>query len=157
MEDDDWADLPALWDVSCNKDSSMDNSDAGSVSDLEDVAKTDDEPSIPQPHRANAVPESVQLAQHPKSTAAAKHTLTAFRKVETAAEKAIRLENDARVYAERSEQARMREVEEKQQKMAKERVRANECMQHHHDRVREEMIANGWIPGQKRVSTQSVM
>jgi hypothetical protein len=106
MEDNDWADLPALWDVSCGKDSSMDDLDTGSVSDLEDVAKTDDEPSISQPHRTNTVPELVQLAQRPKSAAAAKHTLTAFWKVETAAEKAVRLENDARVYAERSEQAR---------------------------------------------------
>ncbi|KAJ7792804.1 hypothetical protein B0H14DRAFT_3498819 [Mycena olivaceomarginata] len=131
MEDNDWADLPALWDISCGKDSSMDDSDAGS------------------PHRANTVPELVQLAQRPKSAAAAKHTLTVFWKVETAAEKAVQLENDAWVYAERSEQARMREVEEKQKKMANKRVRVNKHMQHHHDRVREEKIANGWIPGQK--------
>jgi hypothetical protein len=51
----------------------------------------------------------------------------------------------------------MREVEEKRKKMAKERVRANERMQRHRDCVREEKIANGWIPGQKRVSTQSVI
>jgi hypothetical protein len=72
--------------------------------------------------------------------------------VETAEEKAVRLEKDAREYSERAEEARLREVEEKRKQKVRDRERANERMRRHRDHVREAKIADGWIPGKKRVS-----
>jgi ElaB/YqjD/DUF883 family membrane-anchored ribosome-binding protein len=72
--------------------------------------------------------------------------------VETAEEKAARLEKDTREYAERAEEVRQREVEEKRKQRTRDRERANERMRRHRERLREEKIADGWIPGKKRVS-----
>ena len=46
----------------------------------------------------------------------------------------------------------MREVDAKRMKAARKRVDATERMQHFRAREREKKIANGWVPGQKRVS-----
>ncbi|KAJ7659435.1 hypothetical protein B0H14DRAFT_3702003 [Mycena olivaceomarginata] len=85
-----------------------------------------------------------------KCVAAAKGKITGYWKVETAAEKAVRLEKDAREYAEHAERVRLREVEEKRKAILQARESGNERMQQHRNRVCEEKIAGGWIPGKNK-------
>ncbi|KAF7328312.1 DDE superfamily endonuclease [Mycena sanguinolenta] len=113
-------------------------------SDSEASDSDDDESRAPRP----AAPKSALHPQPRKPAVIGK--ITSFWKVETAEEKTVRLEKDGRKYAERAEQVQLREVEEKRKKMARERVDANERMQRYRKRKREERIAEGWVPGQKR-------
>jgi hypothetical protein len=96
--------------------------------------------------------------QPPKSTAAAKGKITSYWKVETAAEKAVRLEKDARLFSERAEEIRLREVEDKRKKKARARVNANERMRRHRERARDKRIDadSGCATGQKRVSSATL-
>ncbi|KAF7366573.1 DDE superfamily endonuclease [Mycena sanguinolenta] len=117
---------------------------------LQDVtdseASDSDENGTPPPLPAERKP-----TPHPqphKSATAGK--ITSFWKVESPEEKAVRLERDGRKYTERGEQVRLREVEEKRKKMARECVLAKERMQRYRDRLREEKMAEGWVPGKKR-------
>jgi hypothetical protein len=90
--------------------------------------------------------------QGSKRAAAGKDNITGYWKVETAEEKTVRLEKDAREYSEQAEEVRQREVEEKRKQRARDRERANVHMRRHRERLREEKIADEWIPGKKRVS-----
>ncbi|KAJ7798099.1 hypothetical protein B0H14DRAFT_3157086, partial [Mycena olivaceomarginata] len=108
-------------------------------------------------HRAHTNRPSPRPVSPPvkssKRVAAAKGKITGYWKVETAAEKAVRLEKDAREYAEHAEQAekaRLREVEEKRKAILRARESGNERMRRHRNRVCEEKIAGGWIPGKNK-------
>ncbi|KAJ7881737.1 hypothetical protein B0H14DRAFT_3759288 [Mycena olivaceomarginata] len=105
-------------------------------------------------HRAHTNRPSPQPVSPPvkssKRLAAAKGKITGYWKVETAAEKAVRLEKDAREYAEHAERARLREVEEKRKAILRARESGNERMRRHRNRVHEEKIAGGWIPGKNK-------
>jgi hypothetical protein len=50
------------------------------------------------------------------------------------------------------EEKLMREANDRRRQKAKERVQGNERQQRYRDRNRARKIAEGWIPGQKRVS-----
>ncbi|KAJ6470767.1 hypothetical protein C8R47DRAFT_1148215 [Mycena vitilis] len=116
-------DLPNLQEVSCSED---DDDDDDEDSETESTAvNVANEEAIPAP--------------------------TAPEPVETAEEKAVRLEKDGREYAAGSEQTRLREVDEKRKKQARARVDANERMQRHRERAREARIAEGHVSGKKRV------
>ncbi|KAJ7869051.1 hypothetical protein B0H13DRAFT_2557989 [Mycena leptocephala] len=144
-------DLPSLQPISDSEDDSCDedggNSDTESMSDCEGI----DEVHSPRARvpRAMAQPVSPPI-QASKRAAAGKDKITGYWKVETAEEKTVRLEKDAREYSERAEEVRQREVEEKRKQRARDRERANERMRRHRERLREEKIADGWIPGKKR-------
>ncbi|KAJ6456514.1 hypothetical protein C8R45DRAFT_580223, partial [Mycena sanguinolenta] len=127
-EDVPYHDLPPLQDVSDSEDSDSDVDDASA-------------PPL-------AVPKPAPRPQPRKPAAARK--ITAFWKVETAEEKLARLEKDGMEYTERAEQVRLREIDAQRKKHARARVKANERMQRHRDRVRDAKIAEGWVPGQKR-------
>ncbi|KAF7330683.1 DDE superfamily endonuclease [Mycena sanguinolenta] len=104
----------------------------------------DDDTPLPR----SAEPKPAPCPQPRKSATAGK--LTSFWKVESPEDKVVRLEKDGRTYAERGEQVRLREVEEKRKKIARARVLANDRMQRYRGRRREEKIAEGWVPGKKR-------
>ncbi|KAJ6572370.1 hypothetical protein B0H10DRAFT_2237539 [Mycena sp. CBHHK59/15] len=108
--------------------------------ELEEVDNSDDEP----------VSESDDEDTSPRGPAAAKPKITAYWKVETAAEKAVRMEREAREYSGRAEEQRLREMEATRMKAAQKRAYATERMQRFRIRERDEKMANGWIPGQKR-------
>ncbi|KAJ6525012.1 hypothetical protein B0H19DRAFT_1340110 [Mycena capillaripes] len=102
-------DLPALQNISDSEEDESGNESAasGSMPDLEDVDNTDDEE---------------EDAAHP------------FRSTQPSQlwRRALRLEKDGREYSAGAEQARLREVDEKRKKQARDR------------------IASGWVPGTKR-------
>ncbi|KAJ6592804.1 hypothetical protein B0H19DRAFT_1245624 [Mycena capillaripes] len=112
-KDSEFADLPALQDVSDSEDS--------------DEELEDNEATLP---RAPPTPPAPFQAQ-PSNPVALKTRITAFWKVETAEEKAVRRERDARDYSERGDVARLREVDKRRKKNAKDRVNANERMRRH--------------------------
>jgi hypothetical protein len=125
-------------------DTSME-SDAVSVVDGSEGGASD---SAHRTHTNHPSPRPV--SPHVKSSkcvAAAKGKITGYWKVEMAAEKAVRLEKDAREYAER---VRLREVEEKRKAILRAWESGNERMQRHRNRVCEEKIAGGWIPGKNK-------
>jgi hypothetical protein len=70
-------------------------------------------------------------------------------------EKAERIEREAREYAEQAEENRLREVEARCRKAAQQRVQANERMQRYCECTWNLKITEGWIPGQKRISSMS--
>ncbi|KAJ7920970.1 hypothetical protein B0H13DRAFT_2318875 [Mycena leptocephala] len=115
--------------------------------DDDDNDSTDAEaPSVPP-----AAPQPTPRPAHPaKPAAATKAKLTAFFKVETAEEKAVRLEKDAREYREHAEEVRLRELELTRRKKAKARADGNERTRQYRDRIRAAKIADGYVPGTKR-------
>ncbi|KAJ7868920.1 hypothetical protein B0H14DRAFT_2572083 [Mycena olivaceomarginata] len=144
-------DLPPLQDVSDSGDEASDDENENTDTEsIPEVDNTDDgaflarspQPQVPRT-RAQPVSPPIQLS---KRAAAEKGKITGYWKVETAEEKAVRLEKDAREYAERVEEARQREMEEKRKQMVRDRERGNERMRRHRDRLRETKIADGWIP-----------
>jgi hypothetical protein len=147
--------LPSLQDVSDSEDEASDDEDENTDTEsIPEVDNTDDEAFLarsPQPQvpRTRAQPASPPI-QLSKQAAAGKGKITGYWKVETAEEKVVRLEKDAREYAERAEEVRQREMEEKRKQMARDRERGNERMQRHRDRLREAKIAGGWIPGKNK-------
>jgi hypothetical protein len=152
-----YRDLPTLQDVSDSEtsdsdDAGDDSGDNRSVPDLE-VNNTVDEAMLAHANRVHTTPPRVQPA---KPAAAGRGKITSYWKVETAEERVVRLEKDAREYAERAEEVQLREVEEKRKKHAKAHVNANERMRQHRDRVRAVKIAEGWVPGMKRVSMNAI-
>jgi hypothetical protein len=157
MVDDDpfYDDLPALQE--CSEDEG-DDSAAESVPDLEEADNTDEAILAHAEHVHGAHPpvQPVPVPVQPQKPAvAAKGKITSYWKVETAAEKAVRLEKDARLFSERAEEIRLREVEDKRKKKARARVIGNERMRRHRERARDKKIAAGLgcAIGQKRVST----
>ncbi|KAJ7852207.1 hypothetical protein B0H14DRAFT_2581045 [Mycena olivaceomarginata] len=126
-----YRDLPTLQDVSDSEtsdsddagDDSGDNSGADSVPDLE-VDNTVDDAMLAHANRVHTTPPRAQPA---KPAAAGRGKITSYWKVETAEEKVVRLEKDAREYAERAEEVRLREVEEKRKKHAKAPPRPCPC------------------------------
>ncbi|KAJ7924628.1 hypothetical protein B0H13DRAFT_2578172 [Mycena leptocephala] len=144
-------DLPSLQPISYSEDDSCDeegdNSDAESMSDLKEV----NEVHSPRARVSRTLAQPVfPPIQASKRAPAGKGKITRYWKVETAEEKAARLEKYTREYAERAEEVRQREVEEKRKQRTQDRERANERMRRHRERLREEKIADGWIPGKKR-------
>jgi hypothetical protein len=122
----------------------------GEDEDDDDDSSDDDTSSPPEaPQPAQPTPQPAQPA---KPATAGKGRITSFWKVETPDERAVRLEKNAREYAAQSEQKRLREVDEQRKKTARARVDGNERMRRHRERVRDAKIAEGWVPGQKRVS-----
>ncbi|KAJ7100368.1 hypothetical protein C8R44DRAFT_946758, partial [Mycena epipterygia] len=147
--------LPDLVEVEYS-DSDDDMTGLASVDNSEDEAEVDDSDSEDEAASgsadatpAHAGPSRADLKPL-AAVAAAKPKITEYWKTETAEEKAVRREKDARMYSERAEQTQLREVQEKRKKVARARVIANERMQRHRDRVRDAKIAEGWIPGMKR-------
>lgn len=123
-------------------------SDAASVVD---GSEGDASHSAHRAHTNRPSPRPVSLpVKSSKCGAAAKGKITEYWKAETAAEKAVRLEKDAREYAEHAERVRLREVEEKRKAILRARESGNERMRRHRNRVREEKIAGGWIPGKNK-------
>ncbi|KAJ6601865.1 hypothetical protein DFH09DRAFT_1480988 [Mycena vulgaris] len=106
----------------------------------------------PAPPIALAAPTAPSHPERPTPTAAANAKITAYWTVETSEAKAVRLEREARVFAEGSEERRLREVDETRKKTARDRVKGNERMQRHRERLRDAKITEGWIPGMKRTS-----
>jgi hypothetical protein len=86
------------------------------------------------------------------SSVGPKSKITAYWKVETAAEKAVRMERETRKYAGHAEENRMREVNAARIVAGRKRVDNRERQQRFRDRKKAELIAEGWVPGQKRVS-----
>ncbi|KAJ7794834.1 hypothetical protein B0H14DRAFT_3556186 [Mycena olivaceomarginata] len=138
------APVPPESQMSTTADDTSMESDAASVVDGSEGDASD------SAHRAHTNrPSPRPVSPPPKSSkcvAAAKGKITGYWKVETAAEKAVRLEKDAREYAEHAERARLREVEETRKAILRARESGNERMRRHRNRVREEKIAGGWIP-----------
>jgi hypothetical protein len=64
----------------------------------------------------------------------------------------VRLEKDAREYREHGEEVRLRELEITRRKKAKARADGNERTRQYRDRIRAAKIADGYVPGTKRVS-----
>ncbi|KAF8146164.1 hypothetical protein K438DRAFT_1991118 [Mycena galopus ATCC 62051] len=133
-------DLPALQKIS---DSEEDASDDDGNSD------TDDEAMLAHAERVHADSwrhlTAPSNAQPEKAAAVGRDKITADWKVETAEEKAVRLEKDAREYVEHAEEVRL-EVEEMRKKKARARADGNERVRQHRDRVRAEKIVEGWKP-----------
>jgi hypothetical protein len=160
MDEDDHSvvdDLPALQDVSCSEDDGDDDEsdadDSGPIPDSEDVNKSDDQLTVTPAEGTHAPHAPTQPSPPAKPAGAGKAKVTAYFKVETAEEKAVRLEKDAREYREHAEEVRLREVDTIRKKNAKARADGNERMRRYRHRVREAKIADGYVPGRKRVST----
>lgn len=121
-----------------------------------DDSDDDDDNDSTDAEAPAAPPAATQPAPRPahpaKPAAATKAKLTAFFKVETAEEKAVRLEKDAREYREHAEEVRLRELEITRRKKAKARADGNERTRQYRDRIRAAKIADGYVPGTKRVS-----
>ncbi|KAJ7604624.1 hypothetical protein B0H17DRAFT_1120943 [Mycena rosella] len=129
----------------------MYSDDASNIPELADISDSDDSDiSVP----ASAGPSRTQAAQAqpavPAPPAGPKAKITSYWKVETAEEKAVRLERSARVYSEGSEERQAREVDKTCKKKARERVEATERMPQYRDRRRDAKIAAGEIPSLKR-------
>ncbi|KAJ7926117.1 hypothetical protein B0H13DRAFT_2565823 [Mycena leptocephala] len=132
-----------------------DNDDLGllTVSGSDDSDDDDDNNSTDAeaPSTPPAAPRPAPRPAHPaKPAAAAKVKLTAFFKVETAEEKAVHLEKDAREYREHAEEVQLRELEITRGKKAKARADGNERTRQYRDRIRAAKIADGYVPGTKR-------
>ncbi|KAF7371545.1 DDE superfamily endonuclease [Mycena venus] len=125
-------DMPGLVEVSGSEDD--DESDSGTR--LDDTSS-----SLPP-----ILPAIVEAA--PQNSGRTK--ITSFFKVETAAEKAVRLERDHREFAEHAEEKRLRETNAIRQKAARIRADGRERVARFRARRREEKKASGWMPGQKR-------
>ncbi|KAJ7704108.1 hypothetical protein B0H17DRAFT_1194016 [Mycena rosella] len=142
MYSDDASNIPELADTSDSDDSDISDSDANGTG--------------PAQRQPAAGPSRKQAAQAqlavPAPPAGPKAKITSYWKVETAEEKAVRLERSARVYSEGSEERRAREVDETRKKKARERVEATERMRQYRDRRRpgDAKIAAGEIPSLKR-------
>ncbi|KAJ7812888.1 hypothetical protein B0H14DRAFT_3751873 [Mycena olivaceomarginata] len=152
-----YADLPGLQDISDSEAGDSDNEGYDSAGEpmpnLEDVDNSDDEAMLAHAARAHTPPQPVPHPLHRCEGQSKNHIVW---KVETAEEKAVRRENDARMYAERVEEMRLREVNEKRKKKASDRVNSSERMQRHRDRVRDAKLAEGWVPGTKRLSVSLI-
>ncbi|KAJ7833775.1 hypothetical protein B0H14DRAFT_3710259 [Mycena olivaceomarginata] len=147
------SDLPALTDISDSEgdesDSEDDEADTESLPGLADVTDddaSDDDDTEDEPDPA-PLPQPTVSAQ---PRAPPKPRITGYFKVETAEEKALRLERDNRKYAERSEANTMREIAAKHRKAAQTRADTREHVQRYRARKLDEKIAMGWVPGQKR-------
>ncbi|KAF7341462.1 hypothetical protein MVEN_01883500 [Mycena venus] len=155
LESDD--DMPVLVEVSGSEDDDESDSDtqsaASGIPDLENVDNTDVQPhtdseddtsaSLP-PSLLPIVEAVLQNLGRPKPK------ITSFFEVETAAEKAVRLEREHREFAERAEETHLRETNAIRQKAARIRTDGRERAERFRAGRREEKIASGWIPGQKR-------
>lgn len=115
--------------------------------DLEEPSDSDDSDDEAPPAPPQA-PPSPMVNARPRLS----HKITGFFQVETAEEKAVRMERETREYTERAEANRLREMDARRLKAARKRADANERMQLFRERERAAKIATGWIPGQKRVS-----
>ncbi|KAJ7753856.1 hypothetical protein B0H16DRAFT_1886880 [Mycena metata] len=97
---------------------------------------------------ASAAPAPTPPPLRAPATKASK--ITAFFKPETAEQTAVRREREAREHAEHSEQLQSLAVTAARSKKAREWEHANERMRQCRKRKREEKIAQGHVPGQKR-------
>ncbi|KAJ6621668.1 hypothetical protein B0H10DRAFT_2187938 [Mycena sp. CBHHK59/15] len=84
------------------------------------------------------------------SSAGPKSKITAYWKVETAAEKAVCMEREAREYTGHAEENHMQEVNATRIIAGRKGVDNRERQQRFRDRKKAELIAEGWVPGQKR-------
>ncbi|KAJ7789162.1 hypothetical protein B0H14DRAFT_3574828 [Mycena olivaceomarginata] len=147
-------DMPRLIEVSCSEDDDETDSDIESVASgmpgLEDVDNSDVEPLSDSNNDLSPVSSGSRRSCRPQKSGCTRPKITSFFKVETAAEKAVRLERDNREFAERAEETRLRETNAICMKAARIRADGREHVQRSRARKREQKIAGGWIPGQKR-------
>jgi hypothetical protein len=122
--------------------------DKGSADDSD--SDSDSAPPVASTSTSRAGPEARWAEDRAKG---ARPNITSYFRIETTVEKAERMEREAREYAEQAEENRLREVEAKRRKAARKRVQATERMHRYRERARNLKIAEGWIPGQKRVSS----
>ncbi|KAJ7472584.1 hypothetical protein FB451DRAFT_299473 [Mycena latifolia] len=130
--------------------------DYSGMPNLADVTDTEDSDDSDTDGEDSPPPAAPAPSTVPRSTttqgSCPKPKITSYWRVETPEEKAVRMERDAREFAARAEEVRLREIDANRMKAARKRADATERMQRFRERGREEKIANGWIPGQKRVS-----
>ncbi|KAJ7925709.1 hypothetical protein B0H13DRAFT_2314298 [Mycena leptocephala] len=143
-------DLPGLVDIS----GSESGGDDDEGSDDSDSGSTDDEDHPVSVNEATS--SSIPVDALPQSPSRVTPKITSFFKVETTAEKVVRMEREAREYAEWAEESRLREANVLRMKAARKRADATERMQRLREHVRNEKIANGWTPGQKRKHVELV-